>query len=305
MMSKIRPNFLAAIIIIFIVVISVVMTVIYFSETNKEALAGGAWTPVIPGTSTPSLTPSNTAAPDESERLNDFTPTPTNTQVVRVNCVYPADYWEEHPELWLEMVVGNTMYDSDEIRQIFEDPSQEAYAILLKQIYLTNLNILSGADPSSIQGVLGEADIWLQSYSPDEQLPEGSKPFVLQLAQTLSDFNAGIRGPGFCSPYEDLVVTPLVFLETMITLTPTPTSTASPTATREVVPGQPRSGATATPTDKPKQKPKDDDPPKATKVPDTPVPPPPPTNTKAPPPPPTDPPEPTDPPPKPTPTPAT
>ena len=60
---------------------------------------------------------------------------------------------------------------------------------LLKQLFLSNLNIFSGADPKEIEDILDDADQWFQEYLPDEQLSEEFQLSGMQLAQKLTEFN--------------------------------------------------------------------------------------------------------------------
>lgn len=291
------------IIIIAIVGISIVLPEVFFSDPSSEVIVEDDWTPAVSETPTRTLTPSITLTPLKSPTL-----TITSSPTPSTDCVYPSLYWEVHPELWLEIRVGNTLYTQTDIGLIFNDSSQEIHYMILKQFYLANLNIYSGADPTLIENVLGQTNTWLQEYFPDKQPPEGDRQLGVQLVQTLFEYNSGLIGPGFCSPFETLAVTPLVIADPIVTPSPSPTATS--TATRVFVTLRPT--ATATRTQKP-DKPEPTDPPRPT---DPPIPEP--TSTDPPPPPtvaptsappedtpiPTDPPQPTDPGDKPTPTPA-
>jgi hypothetical protein len=290
-MRRIKISFILIFgIIVAIVGIGIVIPEIYFSEAYSEVNVDQDWTPI--NTNAPTQTIAASSTPTLQTRLvTAVSPTPT----IEVNCVYPLQYWEDHPELWLDLLVGDKVYTKQEIHLIFDHPTPNIYQTLLKQIYLSNLNIYSGADPKTIQDVLRNANQWLQENTPDNQLSEVILSVGGQIAQTLAAFNTGVIGPGYCSPYETLTETPLVILSP--TSISSPTATATATATRVIVTARPT--ATATQEKDSDNKPNPTNPPKPTQEPDTPVPPP--TN----PPPPTDPPpEPTDPPPKPTPTPA-
>ena len=143
------------------------------------------------------------------------------------------------------------------------------HQILLEQLYLSNLNVFSGADPEVIKDELGGANQWLQKYL-HEQPSEDARLAGVQLAQKLIDFNTGLIGSGFCPPYEALTVTPAV-IEPTATLSPTATSTA----TRVFVTLKPTLKPTKT--DKPDKPPKPTDAPRPTEEP-TPEPPPKPTD---------------------------
>jgi hypothetical protein len=275
-MSRFRPGFLAFIIIIVIAGISIAIPMVYFAEANSDLIVDEEWTPGALKTPTQNIAPTRTPITDEitsTEISPQRNPTlaASSTSEANMNCVYPAEYWKEHPELWLEMLVGNTMYSRDDILLILDNTSREVDHVLLQQLYLANMNILSGADPTSIGDLLSDANKWLQLNSPDSQLSDESRQLGIRIAQILIDFNTGLIGPGFCSPYEGLIVTPLVIIEPTLTPSLTPSQTATATATQVKVYQQPIDTA------KPKKEKED---PKPTKKPDTPVPPPP---TKAPP----------------------
>jgi len=299
-MRRIKFSFILIFTIVLVIVgIGIVVPEIYFSETYSEVNVDQDWTPVKSNTPTQTITASST--PTLQRRLvTAGTPVPTKD----TNCVFPSEYWGEHPELWLDLLVGNTIYSKDEVKLIFDSPSTDIHQILILQLYLANLNIFSGADPVIIQDDIRHANQWLQDYLPDEQLSEEASSTGGQLAQTLAAFNTGVIGPGYCAPYETLTVTPLVMISP--TLISSSTATATATATRVLVTSRPT--ATATKEKDSGKNPDPTDAPQPTQEPDTPVPPPtdPPPPTNPPPPtvaPPENTPEPTD-PPKPTPTPA-
>ena len=234
-MRRIKFSFiLVFVIIIAIVGVSIVIPEVYFSESYSGVKVEEEWTPVIPKTPTQTITASSTSTQQMS-----FTSAASPMPTKGTNCVYPSEYWEEHPEVWLDLLVGNTIYSKDDIRLIFDHPSQEIHQILLKQLYLSNLNIFSGADPKVIQGVLGDANQWLQEYLPDEQLSDETQLVGFQLAQTLTEYNTGLIGPGFCPPYDTLAETPAVNEQTATIAvneqTPTPSPTATSTTTRVFV----------------------------------------------------------------------
>jgi hypothetical protein len=286
-MSRIRLSFFAVILIFALVGIGIALSVNRISASISDLIIYEEWAPADLFVPIQSITPSITNRPYEIALLGNPSITASLTPVTNVNCVYPIDYWKEHPELWLEMSMGNTLYTRGEVLLIFDDSSRDVRHMLVQQYYLANLNILSGADPTSIEDSLVEADNWLESYSPDRRLSKGARQVGTQIANILIAYNTGLIGPGFCVPFESLTVTPLVVIEPSFTPSPTATNTASPTLERTFT-------ATATQTEKPDKNPTSTFPPvptntlKPTKDKD-----PDPTKTKAPP-------QPTEPPPPPT-----
>jgi hypothetical protein len=222
------------------------------------------------------------------------------------NCTYPLEFWRERPTSWPEHVtVGERSYNRDEMIAIFRDLEADDLARrLLRNLYVTFLNILHGADMMSVEGVILDANDWLTLNPIGSPLSEFNQRRGAELVSLLEGYNNGIFGPGACPDipltgeiiFGDETEVPNVAL--LITETPFPgtgtqqggtgVSQPSPIPTVVVQPVQPP--APASPTDPP--------------PPSTPTNPPPPPPTNPPPPSPTDPPppEPTNPPPPPPPT---
>jgi hypothetical protein len=294
--------FIIAIITI-IVSISLVIPLVYFSESYNSVMTDEEWNPVVTATPFPTLVPTITLTP-EKRSIITFTSTPTFE--TNAHCTYPLEYWLEHTELWFDMLVGNIIYSKSDIREIIDNKLQDEKQILLIELYIANLNIISGADSTIIEDTIVETNKWFQNNSHQEQMTEEEYFASTQLIQTLMDFNYGFIGPGLCPPYESPT---RIIVESVptVTVSPTPTSTA----TRFLVTLRPSD--TATPTKTPKKKLDPTNTLKPTSKPATKTPAPQPTSkptskpTSAPPedtPKPTNPPEPTDPPKPPTPTPA-
>jgi hypothetical protein len=295
-----RTYILIIALIIIIVGISFVIPLVYFSESYSGVMVDEDWVPVATDTPLPTLVASITLTPGRRSIIT-ISPTPTSETIA--NCTYPLAYWVEHSESWPIILVGNTAYSASDIRVIIDNNLQGEQQILLKELYIANLNIFSGADPTDIEDTIVEANIWLQTYSLEEQMTEEEYLASIQLIQTLMDFNNGYIGPGLCPPYEAPTRTIMVESTPTVTVSPIPTSTA----TRFF--GTPRPTDTLTPTKTPKKKLDPTNTPKPTSKPATNTPVSQPTSepTSAPPedtPKPTNPPEPTDPPQPPTPTPA-
>ena len=194
-MRRIKLSFILIFVIVLVIVgIGIVVPEVYFSETYSEVNVDQAWTPVNTNTPTHTMTASSTATLQRPQATVD-TPIPTRD----TNCVFPFEYWYEHPEMWLDLLVGNTIYSKDDVQLIFDHPSPAIYQVLLMQLYLANLNIFSGADPDIILDDIRNANQWLQDYLPDEQLPEEAILAGGQLAQTLAAFNTGLIGVAMSS----------------------------------------------------------------------------------------------------------
>jgi hypothetical protein len=255
-----RTYILIIVIITVIVGISFVIPYVYFSESYNGVLIDENWTPVA--TDTP--IPTSVTLTPEKRAIITVSLTPTSEK--NTNCTYPLEYWLGHTELWIEMLVGNVLYSESDIRAIIDSKSQDEQQILLKELYITNLNIISGADPEEIEDTIVEANKWFRRSSPEEQITEEAYFARTQLIQTLIDFNNGFIGPGLCPPYESptrtvvesvptVTVSPLILTPTStatrfsVTLPPTDTTTPTKTPKRKIDPTN-----TLRPTSKPATK---------------------------------------------------
>ncbi len=78
-------------------------------------------------------------------------------------------------------------------------PRGDATYILIDQLIAAKLNILNGADPSSVAATITAADNFLSTH-PLGSNPQGSdRDLATSLASTLDDYNNGLLGPPHCS----------------------------------------------------------------------------------------------------------
>ena len=81
-------------------------------------------------------------------------------------CPRSKGYWKNHPEAWPvdELLIGGELYTKDELLVMLKSPSKgDMDLILMKQLIPAKLNKAAGADTSSIDRVIRQADDCLES----------------------------------------------------------------------------------------------------------------------------------------------
>jgi hypothetical protein len=81
-------------------------------------------------------------------------------------CPRSKGYWKNHPEAWPvdELLIGGELYTKDELLVKLKSPSKgDMELILIKQLIPAKLNKAAGADTSSIDRVIHQADDCLES----------------------------------------------------------------------------------------------------------------------------------------------
>jgi hypothetical protein len=225
--------------------------------------------------------------------------------VSEANCTYPLEYWIERPASWPENVmIGETSYSREEMLAIFKAEETEQAYVLLRGMYTAFLNVLHGADLTSVEEVILDANTWLSLNPPGSPLSEFNLRRGAELASLLEGFNNGVFGPGACPdapvPSEttsgEQVGVPEVAMLPSVTPTPgtvsqqggTGESASSPGPTVVVQPVQPPAPTNPPPPPPTNPPPQPTDPPPPPPPTDTPTPlptnppPPPPTDTPVP-----------------------
>jgi hypothetical protein len=115
------------------------------------------------------------------------------------NCTYPLEFWVERPTEWPEQVTaGEIVFSREEMVEIFLDTGEDPGLMVLKHLYTTFLNILHGADMSSVDEVILDANTWLSLNPPGSLLSEFNLRRGRELAALLEGYNNGVFGPGLC-----------------------------------------------------------------------------------------------------------
>jgi len=164
----------------------------------------------------------------------------TSTLWVEKNCTFPVSYWMEHPELYPpQIVLGNKVYQANDIREALSGADQEPTAQLKAQLVGAFLNFSSGADQDLIEATIFQAYGWLVLHPDGNQLSGSDLETSLRYYSLLEAYNLGLAGVPPCEEGSIPAVigtgiaseTPTVLLSITVsqTITPTPSETASPT----------------------------------------------------------------------------
>lgn len=126
-------------------------------------------------------------------------PSPTPTAAPTSNCTYPSYFWKSLPESWpAQTVLGNHPYTREEMMALFAAEEDHASGRVIRQLYTVFLNVLNGADITTVESTILEADGWLALNPPGSGLSEFNRLRGLTLAALLENYNTGIFGPGLC-----------------------------------------------------------------------------------------------------------
>jgi hypothetical protein len=134
-----------------------------------------------------------------------FTPDLVSSTTTNDNCTFTQGYWKTHyPAAWpvfTTMMLGNVAYTPAQLEAIFNKQANGNGLIsLAHQLIAAKLNILAGADGSSIQSVINNADALIGNLVVPP-VGGGTLAPALTDADTnaLDDYNNGLTGPGHCT----------------------------------------------------------------------------------------------------------
>ncbi len=135
---------------------------------------------------------------ESAPTVNLFVTTAAQAQ----NCTYTQGFWKTHSGAWPAGTIklGNITYTSGQLLSIFNQPAGgNGLLILAHQLIAAKLNILQGADGSSVASTIASADALIGNLvSPPVGGGSLSPSSVNALATTLDNFNNGLIGPGHC-----------------------------------------------------------------------------------------------------------
>jgi hypothetical protein len=124
------------------------------------------------------------------------------TSAAATNCTFTLGYWKTHPGAWTvtNLTIGTVNYTAAQLQAILNEPANgNGLLILAHQLIAAKLNILNGADGSTVAATIANADAMIGALVPP---PVGSDTLlpsdVSALATTLDNFNMGLIGPGHC-----------------------------------------------------------------------------------------------------------
>jgi len=129
-------------------------------------------------------------------------PMVVTTSAHQQNCTFTQGYWKNHPNAWPggTIKLGTVTYTQAQLLSIFNQPAGgNGLIILAHQLIAAKLNILNGADGSSVASTIAAADAQIGSLVVP---PVGNgyltPASVNANATTLDNFNNGLIGPGHC-----------------------------------------------------------------------------------------------------------
>jgi hypothetical protein len=165
-------------------------------------------------------------------------PTPQN------NCTYSASYWISRSDSWpTQFVVGNYRYSKAEALKLLQTTSVDITTLLFLHFNTAYLNIINGADPTSIENAVLDASDWLENHPAEGAISVSEAQQATQLIIKLLNYNMGILGPGHCPDESSsqasqasgimapvLLITPeSIILTSFVTPIPSDTATFTPT----------------------------------------------------------------------------
>ncbi len=118
------------------------------------------------------------------------------------NCTWSYGYWKQHWVCnWQSLTLGTTKYSHDQLLAILNQPvNGNGLVDLAHQLIGAKMNIVKGADATSIQSTLNAADALIGGLVVP---PIGTDSLTVAsetvLSHTLEDFNLGNTGPGHCN----------------------------------------------------------------------------------------------------------
>jgi hypothetical protein len=136
------------------------------------------------------------------------------------------------------LTIGGKTYTKAQLISILQTPPKgDATYILIHQLIAALLNQASGADTSTVNQTITDAQAFLAAHPLGSNPSDPDRQKAINLANKLDQFNNGLIGPGHCR-------------EEVPTKTATPTNT--PYATKTATPtNTPYATKTATPTNTP------------------------------------------------------
>ena len=209
-------------------------------EGAPEKTAGPS--PILTPTLGNSVTPT-TSQPTGIPSTSTQRPTPNLAPTLAAaanNCVKTLYFWLARPESWpaTELILGGQSYSKEEaLAFLASQVDDDAATLVAKQFIVTQLNLLDGADDSSIEATVGEAEMWLRDYPPGSNPSGAEGERGHRIAGLLADYNNGWTGPAPCD--RDVFPTsapPEITAEPSTTPSPAPTETPLATITPTAAP---------------------------------------------------------------------
>jgi len=124
------------------------------------------------------------------------------TTLQGTDCTFTIGYWKNHTGAWPagSLTLGTVNYSAAQLLAILNEPvGGNGLISLAHQLIGAKLNILNGADPSSISATITAADaliggLVVPPVGAGTLTPASTSGYT----QSLDDFNNGVTGPGHC-----------------------------------------------------------------------------------------------------------
>jgi len=121
---------------------------------------------------------------------------------IGANCTLTQGFWKNHQTLWpvSGLWLGSVFYTNQQLLDILhESVHGNGLSSLAHQLIATKLNIAGGADPTSIDLTVMQAEsliggLVIPPVGSGYLEPSWTSPFT----QALDDYNNGVYGPGHC-----------------------------------------------------------------------------------------------------------
>jgi hypothetical protein len=118
------------------------------------------------------------------------------------NCTFSYGYWKNHWVCnWQQVMLGTITYNHDQLNTILQTPSSGSNDLieLAHQLIGAKMNIVRGADPTSIQSTINAADALIGNLVvPNVGTGVLNSADAVSLATTLANYNLGYMGSPHC-----------------------------------------------------------------------------------------------------------
>ena len=136
-------------------------------------------------------------------------------QAQTTDCTLTQGFWKTHPDAWPAetIMIGGVTYTKEEALRVLSTPPKggDATYILAHQLIASKLNVLNGADGTTVALTIIAADAWLSTHPLGTGGPKSTdRETGILLAGQLDAFNSGSIGPGHCDAEPTLTSPPEV-----------------------------------------------------------------------------------------------
>ena len=136
-------------------------------------------------------------------------------QAQTTDCTLTQGFWKTHPDAWPTetIMIGRVTYTKEEALRVLSTPPKggDATYILAHQLIAAKLNMLNGADGTTVVFTINAADAWLSTHPLGTGGPTSAdRETGILLAGQLDAFNSGLSGPPHCDAEPTATPPPVV-----------------------------------------------------------------------------------------------